>query len=230
MNEPTRPLSGSSAVARPTDSSASPVDRAKAEVERTKEALVRAKDQVSAAVDDKRGGEATSVDDATSKAEKLRREIERDVATLRSRVPDPQDMTDRAKTIGAAVGGGALALGTAVTLLRKRSARKAHEANVREQAIAIARELARIDLDEIAEEVEDGSKGGRAKWVLLLIAAAGAGAVAWQRAQLEPTADDVFGPLGTDDVPGPQGVGPVAPTGPPAAPDPTGPPPPPTRT
>jgi hypothetical protein len=232
MTDTTRPTSTGGTTPTSVSGDASPVDRVKAEVERTKEAVQSAKDEVSAAIDDKRDGPATSVDDAVDKAATLRRGIEADIAALRARVPDTDEVADRARTIGLAVGGGVVALGTVIALVKKRGSRKAHEARVREQASAIARELARIDLDEMAEEVADESGGGKTKWVLLLAALAGGGFVAWQRSQQDPpSVDEVFGPPGafTDGEVGPQGIGPV-PDGPPPAPNrgptpPAGPPP-----
>lgn len=190
----------------------SPVARAKAEIEHTKETLEDAKAELGAAIDDKRGGPATSVDDAVDKSDALRRGIERDLAALRARIPDTDEVKDRAKTIGVAVGGGVVAIGTLTAVLRKRRTRKAEEAAVRTQAAAIARELAKIDLDDIAEDLME-DRGGKGKWLALLAAAGVAGAAAvWRRGQTESAVDDVFGPpgLAPEDI-GPQGIGPVTP-------------------
>ena len=188
---------------RATSKAPGRVEGLKAELERVKHAADDVKSEIDAVTDDRRGGPATSVDDATTKAAELRRRIERDVATLRARVPEGEVVTEKARTVGAAVGGGVLALATVITLVKRRGARKEHDAAVREQAIALAREMARLELVDV---VVDGG-GGRLRWLLLgaVAAGAGAGSVAWQRSRESIGVTDVFGapeddPLRPSDV------------------------------
>lgn len=179
-----------------------PLADLKAEYERVKNTADDVKAEVAAATDERRGGPATSVDDATSKAADLRAGIERDVATLRARVPEGDVVTEKARTMGLAVGGGILALATIIVLFKRRSSRKGRDEQVREQALAIARAMARIDPAEV-EADEDG--GGKLKWLLIGTAAAGAGTLAWQRTRADIGVEDVFGepqddPLRPSDV------------------------------
>jgi hypothetical protein len=179
----------------------------KAEMERVKHTADEVKAEVAAATDERRGGPATSVDDATSKAAELRRGIERDVAALRARVPEgdaaKQQAIAKARTFGPPIGGGILVLTTIIVWLKRRKTRKGHDAAVREQAMALAREMARIDREGI--ELDDDRGGGRLKWLVLGAVAAGAGTVAWQRSRESIGVDDVFGtpqddPLRPQDV------------------------------
>ena len=71
----------------------------KAEVERAKNTVSEVKSELNKVNDARRGGPATSVDDATAKASDLREAIARDVASLRARVPDTSKATDAAKTV-----------------------------------------------------------------------------------------------------------------------------------
>jgi hypothetical protein len=186
---------------------AGPVADLKAEFERVKHTADDVKAEVAAATDDRRGGPATSVEDAVSKAETLRQGIERDVAALKTRIPEgdaaKQQAIAKARTLGPPVGGGLLAITTLIVLWKRRSARKRHDAAVGEQALAIARALARLDREEF--EVEEDEGGGRLKWLLLGTVAAGAGTLAWQRSRESVGIDDVFGapeddPLRPSDV------------------------------
>lgn len=174
----------------------------KAEVERAKNTVSDVKAELDKVNDERRGGPATSVDDATAKAADLRRALARDVASLRARVPDTTKASETARTVGIAVGGGAVALFGLLAVLKRRGAAKAHDQAVRDQALALARELARI---ERTGAVDD--EGGRFKWALLATAAVGvgAGAVAWQRSRTPSEIDDTFGaptndPLRPSDV------------------------------
>lgn len=164
----------------------------KAELERTKETFKDIKEGIGRAGDSHRGGPATSVEDATTKAAGLRQAIERDVGALRSRVPEAsQAVSDKARSVGPAIGGGVLALVTLVTLVKKRGRRRADDKAVREQAMAIAQELLRIEREELADPDDGGSSPLR--WLLLGAAAAGAGGVAWRRSRSSTGADEVFG-------------------------------------
>lgn len=203
MSEVTRTnrRGGSSGAA---DDDSSPVADFKAEMERTKGTLDEVKAEVAAATDERRGGPADSVEDATTKAADLRHAIERDVAALRARVPEKETITDTARTVGVAVGGGILVLFGLLALWKRRGARRERERGVHEQAAAIARELVRIERVESGEDASD-DEGGRWRWAMLGTLIAGAGTLAWQRSRTSMEAEDVFGspqddPLRPDDV------------------------------
>jgi hypothetical protein len=167
----------------------------KAEMERVKHTADEVKAEVAAATDDRRGGPATSVDDATTKAADLRRGIERDVAALRARVPEgdaaKQQAIDKARTLGPPIGGGILALTAIIALFKRRGKRKRQEAEVREQALTLARAMARVQREGLDLDDEDG--GGGLKWLLLGAVAAGAGTFAFKRSRDSIGVDDLFG-------------------------------------
>lgn len=186
----------------------SPVDRLKAEAERAKETVEEVKAEVSKAVDQHRDGPATSVSGAAQKAARLRQGIERDLATLSARVPDPEQISSKAKIATASVAGGAVAIGSLVAVLKKRGETKKARKKAHLQAKAIAAELAQIDVEALAKEATEDGHGGRTKWLLgLLVAAVGAAAVVLQ-VRGETTPEDVFG----EEIDlGPGGVGAVPP-------------------
>lgn len=141
-----------------------------------------AKEQVSDALKARRGEPSEDAEEAARQVGELRGALTHDVEVLRSRLPEPSEVADRARTVGGlAVGGlaagGLATVGALVLLLRRRAKRRSEEERVRGQALALARELARLDLD--AEDVVD--TGGRSvvrRLVLVLGAVAGvAGAV-----------------------------------------------------
>jgi hypothetical protein len=171
-----------------------PVSALRAGGRETAEELRQAKDRISAAVDERRGGPAEDVDDARAKLDDLRVAIDRDLAALRARVPDTDEAIDRVRTVGIAVGGGLAALLTLRALTRSRKQKARRQEDLREQAIALARELAKLDEVELVldEEAERGGRGRRI--VLLLIAAIGVAATVWTRLQPPPEELDVWGP------------------------------------
>lgn len=173
------------------------VDAAKASVERAKRTVEEVKEEVGTAVDDRRGGPATSVEDAQRKAEQLRAGLTRDLAALQARVPDREEVTGQVRQ-GAAIAGGAVAGIAGLTfLLGRRRAAKAEEKKLRRQAEVLAEVLARAE--EVATNADDGDAvgGGGGRWLVLLLgaAAAGAGALAWQRQQASDLdVEDLWGP------------------------------------
>ncbi len=166
----------------------SPVQAVRSAAERTKTEMVAAKEKLSEAVDERRGGPATSVDDALDKTAALREALERDVAALRVRVPEPAAMTERVRTVGIAAAGGMAILTLGGVLLSRRSNRRTQQRAVHEQAAAIARELARLGAEDLAPD-DPGDAAGGGHWVgRAALAAAGvaAGAAAWMRLQTPP--------------------------------------------
>jgi hypothetical protein len=199
--------SGANGSTRATGEGSGPLADFKAEVERVKHTADDVKSEVAAATDERRGGPATSVDDATTKAATLRAGIERDVASLRTRIPAgegaKQQAIDKARTFGPPVGGGIFVLTAIIVLFKRRGARKRHDAEVREQALALARAMARVEREEL--ETDDSAGGGWLKWLVLASAAAGGGFFAYQRSRESIGVDDVFGapqddPLRPSDV------------------------------
>lgn len=186
------------------------VDAAKASVERTKAQIdaevARAKTTVeevrhelSQATDDRRGGPATSIEDAEAKATALRQGILRDVAALRARVPETSETLDAFKRLGLLAGGAIVTVSALTALLTSRLSARGERKAARRQAVAIAEELRRLDLGDLREalatvEPPDPDEGGSwGRRLIVLAALGGAGAVAVRRANASaPT--DPFGP------------------------------------
>ncbi|MFU8839267.1 MAG: hypothetical protein ACNA8R_00920 [Nitriliruptoraceae bacterium] len=167
------------------------VDAAKASVERAKRTVEEVKEEVSTAVDDRRGGPATSVEDAQAKAEQLRAGIARDLAALQARVPDREAVTGQVRQTAAVAGGVAAGVAGLAFVLGRRRSRRAEEKQLRRQAEVLADVLARAE--EVAEADDDRSW----TWLALLVgaAAAGTGAVLWQRhRQDDLDVEDLWGP------------------------------------
>lgn len=173
---------------------------AKAEIERAKHTVDEVKGELDAATDDRRGGPATSVEDALAKAEMLRVGMTRDLAALRSRVPETSETVDRLKQLAAAVGGGIAALAALAFVLSKRSARKSERQQARQRAIDIAQELRRLDLGELRDAMADvpmppqESSRSMGKVLLALLGLAGIGVAAYQKLAGGDEAEDPFGP------------------------------------
>lgn len=201
--------SGSSQV---TGDGSGPLAGLKAEMERVKHTADDVKTEIQAATDDRRGGPATSVDDATAKAATLRAGISRDVAALRTRVPEgdaaKQQAIDKARIFGPPVGGGILALTVIIAVIKSRKKRKRKDAEVRGQALALARAMAQLERERVhILDTDESDGGGRVTWLVLgsTVAAAVAGFFAYQRSRQSIDVDDVFGepqddPLRPSDV------------------------------
>lgn len=168
----------------------------KAELERAKETVQEAKRDVSAAIDQKRGGPAADVDDAERKLAALRSDIDRDITSLRARIPDTDEVANNAKVAGIVGVGGLAVVGVVITLAKRRGAAKHRDEAIRVQAIALARELARVDAQRLVEEDAEDGGNRRRWWVAFLGILAAVGAVMWQRtrAAVDIPADDVWGP------------------------------------
>jgi hypothetical protein len=174
-----------------------PLEAAKREQDRTAETLADAKRQLTEAMDDKAGPPAEDPEQAEQQLRSIRGELERDLATLRARVPDTDKLVATARPIALAAGG---ALATVAVLSRRVAARRRrqrHEQELREQATALAEALARLDLDAIAAEAaaEREQEEGKGRGALVAAALVGVGVVvaAWARARTreEP---DIWGP------------------------------------
>jgi hypothetical protein len=170
------------------------VEAAKARVEQAKHTVDEVKGEVSGAVDDRRGGPATSVEDAKAKAEQLRAGIARDLAALQARVPDPDEVGDQVRRGAMIAGGTAVGVAGVAFLLGRRRANRAEEKQLRRQAESLAEVLARAE--RVAATPVDADAEGRSwGWVVVLLgAAAAAGAVLWQRQQADLDVEDLWGP------------------------------------
>lgn len=138
-----------------------------------------AKAELSAALEARAGEPASTPAEAATQITEIRGALTRDIDALRGRIPEPSELSGPTKQIGAAAGIATLVLGAGGLVLRSRGKRKAEEEAVRVQAVALARELARLDL-EPDEVVPDSSGGwvGKVTAVVALIAAVGGAVVA----------------------------------------------------
>lgn len=137
------------------------------------------KAELSAALQERAGQPAATPAEAATQITEIRGALTRDLDALRGRVPEPAELSGPTKKVGAAAGLATVVLGAGGLVLRSKGKRRAEEEAVRVQAIALARELARLDLgpDDV---VEDGSGGwvGKVTAVVALIAAVGGTVVA----------------------------------------------------
>jgi hypothetical protein len=127
------------------------------------------KGEVSDALAARRGEPSKDAEEAARQVDELRAALTRDIGILRSRLPEPSDVKGKAGAAGGVAAGGLAAAGTALLLLRRRAKKRAAEHRVREQAMALARELSRLELDP--EEVVDGKRRGAAVKVGMVLAA-----------------------------------------------------------
>lgn len=161
-------------------------DAAKRAADEAKETVEESRRRVSDAVEEIAGGPAKDVEHAEQQLTDLRTRLQHDLVTLRDRVPDKDDLVTRGRTAGLAVAGGLAALTIGVVAIKRRGRRRSHESHLSEQARALARELARIDLEgEDLIEDEAGGRGGRR--ALLALLAAGAGIAVWARMRGDDT-------------------------------------------
>lgn len=142
-----------------------------------KDATDDARTELTAALAARAGDPATSPEEAATQITSIRAALQRDLDALRGRVPDPSEISGQTKQIGAAVGAGAVTLGIGGLALRKRAARHHDEEAVRLQAMALAREIARLDM-EPDDLVDDRSGGSLGRVIALVVSLAGIGAAA----------------------------------------------------
>lgn len=151
------------------------------EIERAKQTSTEAKEAFQSSVEYVSGPPAEDPGQAREQLGSIRSGLEQDLATLASRVPDPEELKERARSIAVPAGIGVAVVGTAGLVLRRRRAQRREAKTITTQAAALARELARVqqaaaDLPEAPEP----RTGGKGRW-LLLLAGLAAGAVAyWQ--------------------------------------------------
>lgn len=139
-----------------------------------------AKDEVRQALKDRAGEPSKDAAEAARQVGELREAITRDLDELRGRVPEASEVTGQARTvgIGGAVAAGVAAVGAVLVVVRRRGKRQAEQERVRAQALLLARELARLDLDP--EEFTDDRASAWPKVIAAVVAlgAAVAGALA----------------------------------------------------
>lgn len=147
-------------------------DRFKAEAERAKNSVADVRGQISEAIDERRGGKATSVDDATTKLEELRRGMDRDIAALSARAPRREELVRQVAPVGAGIVAAVGVLGGGTKLAKKRGAKRRHERGLRQQAEAVAAAIQRLD----EPEEESSGRGWLGILGLVVIGAVAAGA------------------------------------------------------
>ncbi len=137
------------------------------------------KAELSVALQERAGEPASSPDEAATQITEIRAALTRDLDALRGRIPEPSELSGQTKQVGAAAGIATVILGAGGLVLRSKGKRKAEEEAVRAQAVALAREIARLDL-EPDDVVEEGSGGwiGKMTAVVAIVAAIGGAVVA----------------------------------------------------
>jgi hypothetical protein len=184
------------------------MDRAKQAVEEelahAKGTADELKTTMKAAVDHVSGPQAEDPEQARRQLAELRAGLDHDLSTLKTRVPDPQQLSAEARTKAMAVGGGVAVVTVATLVLKRRATKRRRAEELRAQAKALARELARVQraADAAVEDLPDDRSGGRGRWLVLVGLAAGAAAV-WQatRDQAVPAPEDVWEPPYTGTTP-----------------------------
>lgn len=169
-------------------------ETAQREAARTKETMADAREQLRRSMADAVGPPAEDEEQAERQLADLRARIEHDLDTLRARVPDVRELGDRAKKIGLVVGATGVVLVGATSLRRRRSSRRAEQERLRTQAVALARELARLEAEETGA---DDSGRGSSRWLWLGLGAA-AGLASWiaQQRRADTPDEDPAGPRG----------------------------------
>jgi len=125
-----------------------------------------------AALKARAGEPATTPAEAAAQITEIRGALTRDLDALRGRIPEPSELSGQTKQVGAAAGIATVVLGAGGLVLRSKGRRKAEEEAVRVQAVALAREIARLDL-EPQDVVDDGS-GSWVRKVTAVVALAAA--------------------------------------------------------
>jgi hypothetical protein len=151
------------------------------EIDRAKQTSTEAKEAFQASVEYVSGPPAESPEQAREQLGSIRTGLEQDLATLASRVPDPEDLKERARSVAVPVGIGVAVVGSAGFVLRRRRAQRREAETIRTQAAALARELARVQ--QAAADLPDAPEphsGGKLRWLLLLAGLAAGAAVYWQ--------------------------------------------------
>lgn len=145
-----------------------------------------AKDEVRQALKDRAGEPSQDAAEAARQVGELREAITRDLDGLRGRLPDRAEVSEQARSAGGgaaagvagAVAAGVAGVGALMVVLRRRSKRRADEERVRAQALLLARELARLDLDHDELTDDGGSAWPKLVAAVVALGAAVAGALA----------------------------------------------------
>lgn len=136
-----------------------------------------AKEEVGEALKARRGEPSKDAEEAASQVAELRAALTRDMDALWNRLPEPSEVSVRARTAGGVAAGGLAAVGALFMLMRRRSARRDAEHEVRLQAMALARELSRLELDP-EDVMNENGRGGIMVRVGVVLAALGGVAAA----------------------------------------------------
>lgn len=102
-----------------------------------------------------------------SEIEATRQRLETDLTALEARLPEKDEIAEKAKLYGAAAGGGLVALIGLILGLKKRSATKERQRHARETAEHLAQMMDAIPVEATAHVRHESSRTG----VLALIAA-----------------------------------------------------------
>ena len=159
-------------------------DTAKREAANTKDTVAETVKELKAAVDWVAGPPAKDPDEAERQIGELRARLERDLRTLRSRTPQPSQIDPRTKRLAGAVAAGMAVVPLGIAGLNRRGARRERQREIRDHATWIARELARLDLervvDQVADEVaEERGAAGPARLLLMLVGLVAGLAATW---------------------------------------------------
>lgn len=119
---------------------------------------------------------AADADEAALQARAIRGRIDQDLRVLETRLPPRDTLQAQAKTYGGATAAGLAVLGAGTIALRRRSAGRAREKEVREQAEALARALPDAALQVRQQQVS--ASYGR---LGLVVALAALGVAVWAR-------------------------------------------------
>ena len=167
-------------------------ETARREAARTRDTVAETVKELKAAVDWVGGPPAADPDQAEQQITALRERLDRDVRTLRSRIPEPSQIDPRSKQVAGGIAAAAALVPVGISALRRRGMRRDQQRRFRDQAIAIARELARLDLegvlDDVTEELsEERGSSRRGRALLMLIGMVAGLAVTWVARQGEMT-------------------------------------------
>lgn len=170
-------------------STASVTERLKAEADRVRDEVGAVRTEISAAIDERRGGSSKTVDEAAGKLAELRTGLQTDLEALLARAPEREELVARGAPIAGGVAAGAAALAGSVVGLKRRGARRKRQRDLTEQAQAVAAAIRGLDTDE---DRETSSGRGRLLALVFVVGAAAAAAfVARQtgRSTPDPLAD-----------------------------------------
>lgn len=155
------------------------------------------------AVEHVSGPPAEDPEQARRQLAELRAGLDHDLSTLKTRAPDPKELSAEVRTKAMIAGGGVAVVGVTALLLKRRAAKRRRAEELHAQAKALARELARVQraADAVADDLPEQRSRGRGRWLVLLGLAAGAATV-WQATRDQvPPPEDVWEPPYTGTTP-----------------------------